>query len=326
LIVGRTGRPDAAWLAPGKRRLMSIPYHSFGVPEQQNLEFLVARALAEDLGPDGDITSRATIPDLARGAARLVARSPGVLAGLPAVELLSRKFELHSGWRPRMADGDRLEIGSLIAQLAGPVQSLLAMERTALNFLQRLSGIATLTARYVAAVEGTRAIIYDTRKTTPGWRFLEKYAVRCGGGANHRFGLYDAVLIKDNHLAWIKAAAGPASSGAFASAIAAARRSTPRGTTIEIEVDSLEQLDLALAGSPDIILVDNLGPEHVALAVRRRDAAAPQIKLEASGGVNLCSVRALAETGVDRISIGALTHSAPALDLALDFEIDSQGG
>jgi nicotinate-nucleotide pyrophosphorylase (carboxylating) len=305
---------------------MSFPYHSFGVPEQQNLEFLVARALEEDLGSPGDITSRATIPALARGAARLVARSPGVLAGLPAVELLSRKFELHSGWRAHLVDGDRLEVGSLIGQLAGPVQSLLAMERTVLNFLQRLSGIATLTARYVTAVEGTHATIYDTRKTTPGWRLLEKYAVRCGGGANHRFGLYDAVLIKDNHLAWINLAAGAASSGALARAIASARRNTPPGTTIEIEVDSLEQLDLALAGSPDIILVDNLGPEHVALAVRRRDAAAPQVKLEASGGVNLLSVRALAETGVDRISVGALTHSAPALDLALDFESASLDG
>jgi nicotinate-nucleotide pyrophosphorylase (carboxylating) len=305
---------------------MSFPNQSFGVPERENLEFLIARAVAEDLGPGGDITSRATIPALAHGAARLVARAPGVLAGTPAVELLSRKFELHSGWRPHLADGDRLEKGSLIGELAGPVQSLLAMERTALNFLQRLSGIATLTAQYVAAIEGTRAAIYDTRKTTPGWRILEKYAVRCGGGVNHRFGLYDAVLIKDNHLAWIKAAAGAASCGAFASAIASARSSVPVGTTIEIEVDSLEQLELALAGSPDIILVDNLGPEHIAQAVRRRDAVAPQIKLEASGGVNLCSVRALAETGVDRISIGALTHSAPALDLAIDFETASLDG
>ena len=236
---------------------------------------LIAEALAEDLGQVGDITSTATIPSHARGAARLVARSPGVLAGLPVVERLAAEFELGDGWQPHLADGDPLEPGSLIARLAGPMRSLLAMERTALNFLQRLSGIATLTARFVAAVAGTRAAIYDTRKTTPGWRALEKYAVRCGGGFNHRFGLYDAVLIKDNHLAWLKAAAGPGAPDPIAAAIAAARANTPAGTTIEIEVDSLEQLDVALGCAPDIILVDNLGPELVAEAVRRRDAVAP---------------------------------------------------
>ena len=249
---------------------------------------------------------------------------PGLRAcspGCPPSSFFPRKFELRSGWRPHLADGDRLENGSLIGQLAGPMRSLLAMERTALNFLQRLSGIATLTARYVAAVEGTRAAIYDTRKTTPGWRLLEKYAVRCGGGANHRFGLYDAVLIKDNHLAWIEGRRRERQAPERSqTAIASARRSTSPGTIIEIEVDSLEQFDLALAGCSRYHPRRQPGPEHVALAVRRRDAAAPQIKLEASGGVNLSSVRALAETGVDRISIGALTHSAPALDLALDFE------
>jgi nicotinate-nucleotide pyrophosphorylase (carboxylating) len=299
---------------------MSSPFHTFGVPEQENLEFLVARALEEDLGLQGDITSRATIPTGARGAARLVARSPGVLAGLPAIELLSRKRDFEFGWRARLADGDLLDEGTVVGQLAGPMQTLLAIERTALNFLQRLSGIASLTARYVAAVKGTRAVIYDTRKATPGWRFLEKYAVRCGGGVNHRFGLYDAVLIKDNHLAWIKERADLSGSDPFATAIASARNSTPGGTIIEIEVDSLAQLELALAARPDVILVDNMGPELVALAVARRDAAAPHVKLEASGGVNLSSVRALAETGVDRISIGALTHSAAALDLGLDHE------
>ena len=253
---------------------------------------LIALALTEDLGQVGDITSTATIPSHARGAARLVARSSGVLAGLPVVERLVAEFELSEHWEPHRADGDRLEPGSLIARLAGPMRSLLAMERTALNFLQRLSGIATLTARFVAAVAGTRAAIYDTRKTTPGWRALEKYAVRCGGGFNHRFGLYDAVLIKDNHLAWLQAAAGPAAPDPIAAAIAAARANTPRGTTIEIEVDSLEQLDRALGCAPDIILVDNLGPERLAEAVRRRDAVAPSVQLEASGGVNLATVRA----------------------------------
>jgi nicotinate-nucleotide pyrophosphorylase (carboxylating) len=253
----------------------------------------------------------------------LVARSPGVLAGLPAIELLSKWFELGKGWQPHLADGDRLNHGSLVGRLAGSMRSLLSMERTALNFLQRLSGIATLTAKYVALVAGTRAAIYDTRKTTPAWRLLEKYAVRCGGGVNHRFGLYDAVLIKDNHLAWLKEAAGPGGPHPCVTAITSARKSTSPGTIIEIEVDTLDQLDQALNCAPDIILVDNLGPEELAEAVRRRDAAAPDVQLEASGGVNLNSVRALAETGVDRISIGALTHSAPALDLALDYEFVS---
>jgi len=299
---------------------MSVSRFSFSEPEQQNLEFLVAQALAEDLAHAGDITSKAVIPSAAQGAARLVARSPGVLAGLPVIDLLSKKFDLEKGWQPHHADGDLLEKGSLVGLLTGHLRSLLAMERTALNFLQRLSGIATTTAQYVAAISGTRATIYDTRKTTPGWRFLEKYAVRCGGGTNHRFGLYDAVLIKDNHLAWLKQAAGPHGPDPIATAIASARNSSPPGTTVEIEVDSLEEFHRALKCSPDIILVDNLGPEFLARAVRERDGTAPQVRLEASGGVNLLSVRAVAETGVDRISIGALTHSAPALDLALDYD------
>jgi len=302
---------------------MSAPGYCFGEMERRNVEVLIAQALTEDLGQVGDITSTATIPSDARGAARLVARSPGVLAGLAIVERLAVEFELVEGWQPHRADGDCLDQGSLIARLAGPMRSLLSVERTALNFLQRLSGIATLTARFVAAAAGTRAAIYDTRKTTPGWRALEKYAVRCGGGLNHRFGLYDAVLIKDNHLAWLKAAAGPDARDPIPAAIAAARANTARGTTIEVEVDSLEQLDCALGCAPDIILIDNFDPERVAEAVRRRDARAPLVRLEASGGVNLATVQALAQTGVDRISIGALTHSAPALDLAMDFDFES---
>jgi nicotinate-nucleotide pyrophosphorylase (carboxylating) len=180
-----------------------------------------------------------------------------------------------------------------------------------------------MTAQFVAAVAGTRTAIYDTRKTTPGWRVLEKYAVRCGGGHNHRFGLYDAVLIKDNHLAWLQASAGTGAADPIVAAIATARAFAPLGTTLAIEVDSLEQLDRALGCEPDIILVDNLGPERVAEAVRRRDAVGPGVQLEASGGVSLATVRDLAQTGVDRISVGALTHSALALDLAVDFESQS---
>jgi nicotinate-nucleotide pyrophosphorylase (carboxylating) len=302
---------------------MSVPKYRFGEMERRNVEVLIAQALAEDLGKAGDITSTATIPSHARGVAWLVARAPGVLAGLAIVERLAAEFELSECWQPRRADGDSLVQGSLIARLAGPMRSLLAVERTALNFLQRLSGIATLTARFVAAAAGTSAAIYDTRKTTPGWRALEKYAVRCGGGLNHRLGLYDAVLIKDNHLAWLRAAAGPGARDPIQAAIAAARANTPRGTTIEIEVDSLEQLDSALGCCPDIILIDNFGPEQVAEAVRRRGARASLVQLEASGGVNLSTARTLAKTGVDRISVGALTHSAPALDLAMDFEFES---
>ena len=229
--------------------------------EQQNLEFLVARALAEDLGQAGDITSEATIPADARGAARLVARSPGVLAGLPAVELLSRKFELDSRLAAR--PGRRRPSRRAVAWSGawpGPMRSLLAMERTALNFLQRLSGIATLTARYVAAVaRHSRGDLRHTQRRRPAGVFSRSTRSGAAAAVNHRFGLHDAVLIKDNHLAWIKEAAGPAAR------IRSRPRSRPRedprspGTTIEIEVDSLEQFDSALDAAPDIILVDNLG-------------------------------------------------------------------
>ena len=300
---------------------MSASRHSFGEREQQNLEFLVARALGRrsrrrrrSSRPRRQFPA---MPEVQPGLSPdRLACSPGCLPSSSCPESSSWIRSGSPTWPTAIAS----KAVAWSGDLAGPMRSLLAMERTALNFLQRLSGIASLTARYVAAVHGTRAAIFDTRKTTPGWRFLEKYAVRCGGGCNHRFGLYDAVLIKDNHLAWIKEAAGASGPDPFATAIASARRATPPGTTIEIEVDSLEQFDRALECSPDIILVDNLGPEQVAEAVRRRNAAAPRIQLEASGGVNLLSVRALAETGVDRISIGALTHSAPALDLALDYD------
>ncbi|MDR3638490.1 MAG: nicotinate-nucleotide diphosphorylase [Isosphaeraceae bacterium] len=310
----------------------------FHEQERQNAVALIELALKEDLGDAGDITANATIPPQARGAARFVARSEGVLAGLPVIALLASHFEIAWGWQPCLSDGDRLGPGSDIARIEGPMRALLAMERTALNFLQRLSGIATLTARFVAAVTGTKAVILDTRKTTPGWRALEKYAVRCGGGSNHRAGLYDGVLIKDNHLAWLAAnqeAPGDAEfrasfgqgahnplrgSDAISQALLSARFRTPKGTAIELEVDTLMQFDRAIECGPDIILLDNFSPELLAEAVRRRDARAPHILLEASGGVTLATARALAQTGVDRISVGALTHSAPALDIGLDFD------
>ena len=287
----------------------------FRFAESSNAATLITLALAEDFGDGGDLTARLVIPDDAVGTARFVARSAGVMAGIPVVRQLFSQFGGHALY-PYLSSGARLEPGDLIASVRGPMRSLLAMERTALNFLQRLSGIATLTAQFVDAVVGTKAVILDTRKTTPGWRALEKYAVRCGGGTNHRFGLYDAVLIKDNHLAWLAETGDP-----IGRAVEAARAGAPKGTKfIEVEIDTLEQFDRALEVGPDIILVDNLGPEKLAEAVRRRNERAPGILLEASGGVTLATVRALSETGVDRISVGALTHSAPALDIGLDFD------
>ena len=196
----------------------------FGAAERRNAEVLIDLALAEDLGQSGDLTATVTIPSQARGAARFVTRADGVVAGLPVVAILAGRFELGDFWQPLVDDGDRVPPGTAIARVAGSMRSLLALERTALNFLQRLGGIATLTARFVAQVAGTRAVILDTRKTTPGWRALEKYAVRRGGGRNHRIGLYDAILIKDNHLAWLAEGGDP-----IGSALAAARAHAPRG-------------------------------------------------------------------------------------------------
>lgn len=287
---------------------------SFGDAERTNADRLIRLAFEEDLGTAGDLTGLATIPEAAEGTVRYVARSAGVVAGLPVVGLIAERHGLARGWEPLVADGTAVIAGTELARLSGPMRALLALERTSLNFLQRLSGVATLTARFAAEVRGTNARIFDTRKTTPGWRILEKYAVRCGGGANHRIGLHDAVLIKDNHLAWLEHLGDP-----IGRAVAAGRAGSPPGTIVEVEVDTLEQFDRALECGPDIILLDNLGPESLAEAVRRRDAVAPRIQLEASGGVNLATVAALARSGVDRISVGALTHSAPALDIGLDF-------
>jgi nicotinate-nucleotide pyrophosphorylase (carboxylating) len=296
------------------------PLH-FGPAERANAATLIDLALAEDLGEAGDITARAIIPGQARGAARFVARSEGILAGLPVLALLAERFAPDLHLEPSVEDGSRVVPGRSVARIDGSMRSLLALERTALNFLQRLSGIATHTARFVAAVAGTGAVIVDTRKTTPGWRALEKYAVRCGGGRNHRIGLHDAVLIKDNHLAWLGATGDP-----IGAALERARAHAPAGTLVEIEVDSLEQLDRALDPGrdrnslPDIILVDNFRPGALAEAVRRRNARSPHVLLEASGGISLETVGDIARAGVERISVGALTHSAPALDIGLDFD------
>jgi nicotinate-nucleotide pyrophosphorylase (carboxylating) len=271
----------------------------------------VQRALAEDLGP-GDVTTLAVVPATARAQARLVARQPLVVAGLAfavaAFRCLSPRVHLDR----QVEDGGRVRAGDTLLRVSGPARALLTAERTALNFLQRLSGVATLTGRYVAAVAGTRAQILDTRKTTPGWRRFEKYAVACGGGRNHRLGLYDLVLLKDNHLA---ALAGQRPDPITA-AVRRARRACP-GLAIEVEADTLTQVRQAVAAGADLILLDNMSPARLRRAVTLVRGRA---RTEASGGVNLETVRAMAETGVDFISVGALTHSAPAVDLALDFE------
>ena len=289
---------------------------AFTKAEDRACRHLVELALEEDLGAVGDLTSQAVIPEWQQGRAVFVARAPGVLAGLPILPLVSSKVDPRLELESLKNDGDSLVKGDRIAEWRGPMRGILAAERTALNFLQHLSGIATLTRRYVDAVAGLKCKILDTRKTSPGWRLLEKYAVRQGGGHNHRIGLYDGVLIKDNHLAALKEEASP-----ITAAVEAARRCAS-SLPIEIEVENFKQFDEALALAPDIILLDNMTPGELAEAVARRDAQCDEtnwIFLEASGGITLANVRAVAETGVDRISIGALTHSAPALDIALDY-------
>ena len=277
---------------------------------------LIELALEEDLGTEGDLTSQLVIPNALRGSAKIVCRSLGVIAGLPAVELVFRGLDSGLVVEPMLQDGVSVENrNTVLARVTGPMQSLLTGERTALNFLQRLSGVATLTRRYVDAVAGLPVRILDTRKTTPGLRLLEKYAVRCGGGHNHRMGLHDGVLIKDNHLAALDS--GLAS---IRKAIDKVRSRIPASVPIEIEVESQEQLYMALSCRPNIVLLDNMNDPQLRDAVRMRNEMAPEVELEASGGVTLDTVRALAETGVDRISVGALTHSAPALDIALDYE------
>jgi nicotinate-nucleotide pyrophosphorylase (carboxylating) len=275
---------------------------------------LIELALAEDLDQAGDRTSQATIPADVPGQAVFVARVAGVVAGLPVVALVLEAVDRTLRFEPLVADGAAVAPAARLATVAGPMRSILTAERTALNFLQRLSGVATLTRRYVdAAAAGGRAQVLDTRKTTPGWRLLEKYAVREGGGHNHRMGLFDGLLIKDNHVAAL--GGGP---DAIRRAVEAARAHAP-GLPVEVEVDTAEQFDAALACRPDIILLDNMPTDLMRHCVELRDETAAGVKLEASGGVTLQTIAAIAGTGVDRISVGALTHSAVALDIALDY-------
>jgi nicotinate-nucleotide pyrophosphorylase (carboxylating) len=281
------------------------------IPELPTLlvEDAVRNALKEDLGRAGDITTAATIPEEAVASALLVARKPGVLAGMPLATAAFRMLDPDIRITAEKNDGDRLDAGMPIARIEGRARPMLSAERVALNYLCHLSGIATATAKMVDAVAGIGTRICDTRKTTPGLRRLEKYAVRCGGGVNHRLGLYDAILIKDNHIAV---------AGGVGAAIRAARAAAGKSVKVEIEVDDLAQLDEALAAGPDIIMLDNMEPALMQQAVAR---IAGRAVVEASGNVTLETVRAIAETGVNLISSGWITHSAPALDIALDVEI-----
>jgi nicotinate-nucleotide pyrophosphorylase (carboxylating) len=289
----------------------------------EQIQAIVERALAEDVG-SGDVTSQWILPLEIGVHGRLLAKAQGVLAGLEVARQVFRQVDERIAFRARMKDGDALSKGDIVATVEGPAASILTAERTALNFLQRMSGIATLTGRYVEAVAGTRAVILDTRKTAPGLRLLDKWAVRLGGGQNHRLGLYDMVLIKDNHIA---------AAGGITQAVERVRRRNRQGLcpepfdyaqdvraeglAVEVEVKSLTELEEALALSVDRIMLDNMGLDEMRRAV---EMTAGRVRLEASGNVTLETVAAIAATGVDYISVGALTHSVKALDISLEVE------
>jgi nicotinate-nucleotide pyrophosphorylase (carboxylating) len=267
----------------------------------------VLAALDEDLGLAGDITTDATVPVGTKIDAKFAARKPGVISGLAVAAATFAALDASVAFTPLVRDGASVTAGDVIAKVSGSARAILTGERVALNFMGRMSGIATLTRAYVDAVAGTKAAIVDTRKTTPGLRAFEKYAVRCGGGMNHRVGLFDAILIKDNHIV---------AAGGLAAAIVGARARAGHLVKIEVEVDTLAQLDEVMAHRVDVVLLDNMTPAQLQVAVAR---VAGAMLTEASGGVSLATVRAIAEAGVDLISVGALTHSAPVLDLGLDF-------
>ncbi len=270
-------------------------------------EPMVRAALLEDVGRGGDLTTEAVVEPNREATAQVIARSSGVIAGVSLAVLAFRLLEERIGAAILTGDGERVEAGGVVAEIAGSARAILTAERTALNFLSHLSGIATATRALVDLVAGTGAKIADTRKTTPGLRALERYAVACGGGTNHRFGLDDGILIKDNHLAL---------AGSIRAAVAAARARAGHMVKVEIEVDTLEQLEEALAEPIDAVLLDNMEPAMLAQAVAIVDG---RVVVEASGGVNESNVLEIARTGVDVISVGRLTHSAPALDVSLDL-------
>jgi nicotinate-nucleotide pyrophosphorylase (carboxylating) len=298
---------------------------------EDDLRQIVRIAVREDLERQQDWTTLALVGPDEQGRAAVVVRRAGIVAGLRALPILIDEMHAAIEVECTAADGQEVAAGTVVAELAGSARDLLVCERPLLNLLGHLSGIATRTREFVrmvsGTVAGTNAKICDTRKTIPGWRRLEKYAVRCGGGSNHRTGLFDAVLIKDNHLALaadqgITPADAVRRAREFLDQTAAQRDDAP--LIIEIEIDSLTLLDDVLRAGPDIVLLDNMRPDVLRAAVARRNELAPSIELEASGGVNLSTVRAIAETGVERISVGEITHSAPALDVALDWRPTSK--
>jgi nicotinate-nucleotide pyrophosphorylase (carboxylating) len=297
----------------------------------EDLRRIVRLGVFEDLDRGQDWTTICLVPEEVTASANLVARKPGVISGLAAIAIIFDEMEIEAECHAKVQDGDVVAGGAVLATMSGSARDLLTSERIILNLLGRLSGIATLTRAYVQAIAGTKARVYDTRKTMPGWRRLEKYAVHCGGGHNHRTGLFDAILIKDNHLALGREQSG-ASAFSPAEAVRKARvflaqqvtGEIPRGAPdpdmiVEVEVDSLEQLRQVLPEKPDIVLLDNMTLDQLREAVEIRDSAGSHAELEASGGINLQTVAAIAATGVERISSGALTHSAVCLDIGLDW-------
>jgi nicotinate-nucleotide pyrophosphorylase (carboxylating) len=280
--------------------------------DPQEIRQAVAAALAEDIG-SGDVTTLATVPEQAQAVAIVRAREPLVVAGLAFAETAFRELSSDAEISVPATDGRPVGRNAALMRITGAAQGLLSAERVALNFVQRLSGIATLAAQFVAAVKGTNAQILDTRKTTPGWRRFEKYAVACGGARNHRFGLHDMVLVKDNHLAALRRE----TTDPVGTAVRRARMRFPQ-LKVEVEADTLEQVEQALTAGADIVLLDNMNLAQLREAVT---LCRGRVQTEASGGVTLATVRPIAETGVDFISVGALTHSARAVDIALDFEL-----
>ncbi len=280
-------------------------------------EAIVDLALSEDVGT-GDITTLSTVPAGTTASGVMLAKASGVISGIEVARFVFGRVDGSIAFEPLVRDGDPVEPGTALARIHGPARSVLTAERTALNLIQRLSGVATTTARYVVETAGSAARIVDTRKTTPGLRLMEKQAVAHGGGRNHRFGLADGVLIKDNHLAAIGGA------DRVTKAIVSARERAPHTLRIEIEVTTLAEFAEALAAGADIILLDNMDTATMAAAVEQRSASAHRTVLEASGGITLGRIREIAETGVDLISVGALTHSAPALDISLDLDLDGR--
>ena len=299
--------------SPSERPSPSEPPADYGSAEADAAADLIRLALSEDLGEAGDQTAAALIDPDAVGQVDIHCRGGGTICGLPVVTQLFESFAPQVRVTHHFHDGQSVTEPTCLATLGGPVRSLLAGERTALNFLGYLSGIATQTAAHVAVTAGTNARVLDTRKTLPGWRRLAKYAVACGGGTNHRMGLFDAVLIKDNHLA------SRGDSLDVASAVSTARTNVDVDVPVQVEVDTLEQLASALDALPDMVLLDNMPPEQLARAVGIRDRQAPGVLLEASGGITLESLAHVAATGVDRISLGALTHSVPNWDVGFDW-------